>query len=303
MTIAVWNIRDGVPVPARSGSVELEKHLEAWIEQDPGLVGEGLKIVARQAHLGDAGRADLLAVDPAGRWVVIEVKAGKLSRDTVAQGIDYAAALSSLDETRLRAIVGDYIAAAGGQLPEDDIFEQPRDVTIVLVGTRAARGLQRIADYLSPFGVPVRSVIFDVLDCGGDLILLREVTDADEAVAPPTTQTGTADVLKLAEQAGVRPAMQLLLDVAERHSLHVRPWKKCVMLAPPASRSRCLVTAWANDGPKGLWCSLSGLDEFYGPLSDEMRAALGGGVDQHLSETNAKRVAEALDRLLAADDL
>lgn len=55
-----------------------------------------LEIVARQLVL-EAGRSDLLALDRRGRLHVMEVKRGVLTRDTVPQGLDYAACIEGMD--------------------------------------------------------------------------------------------------------------------------------------------------------------------------------------------------------------
>jgi len=106
MKVAAWRIEGGRPVRTQPSGVQLERDLEDWIENDPELVGQGLQIVARQLHL-EAGRLDLLAVDPVGRWVVIEIKAGRLHRETIAQALDYASSLAATPEERLRTAIGE----------------------------------------------------------------------------------------------------------------------------------------------------------------------------------------------------
>jgi RecB family endonuclease NucS len=55
--------------------------LEDWIERDPWLLDEDLTIVGRQVWL-DAGSPDLVAVDSAGRLVLVEIKRDRsLARD------------------------------------------------------------------------------------------------------------------------------------------------------------------------------------------------------------------------------
>jgi RecB family endonuclease NucS len=62
---------------------------------------KGLTIVGRQ-FMTAAGPLDLLARDPQGRWVVIEIKRGVLRRETVAQALDYAACLAAFPSDELR---------------------------------------------------------------------------------------------------------------------------------------------------------------------------------------------------------
>jgi RecB family endonuclease NucS len=61
----------------------LEEHLEDWIAADPTILGEPLLIIGRQVLIPDTkDRLDLLAIDPQGYAVIIELKRGKL-RDPV----------------------------------------------------------------------------------------------------------------------------------------------------------------------------------------------------------------------------
>ncbi len=62
--LAEYEVKPPIPVPETS--IDLEQHLETWIENDPALVQAGLEIVGRQMAI-DGGRLDLLAIDPLGR--------------------------------------------------------------------------------------------------------------------------------------------------------------------------------------------------------------------------------------------
>ena len=77
MKVGLWQIGENGPVKIRESQVNIEKDLEDWIEANPSLIRSDLKIVARQL-LVEGGYLDLLALDPQGRWVVVEIKRGEL---------------------------------------------------------------------------------------------------------------------------------------------------------------------------------------------------------------------------------
>jgi RecB family endonuclease NucS len=107
--IGLWQVTDERPVKLKTSSFDLEKHLEDWIENDPGLLQSGLTIVARQLHT-DSGPLDLLALDPQGQWVVIELKTGMLRRGTIAQALDYAACIAGMPFDDLTEKVNAYLS-------------------------------------------------------------------------------------------------------------------------------------------------------------------------------------------------
>jgi hypothetical protein len=306
--IAAWHIKDAGPVRAPEAGPGLEKELEDWIEQDPSLVEEGLRVIARQAVLGPAGRIDLLALDSAGRGVVIEVKAGKLYRETIAQALDYAAAIRSLPAERLQSITGAYFAPGTGRTAPDSLplflEDGSREVTAIVVGTGADAGLDRLSNYLESFGVPIRGVAFQVFLVGERPVLVRETLDV-------TTTAGTRagagpaasvdDVLKLADAAGLGKAMRSLLAGAAQRGLHVRAFKRSLMFTPPTNRSRALVTVWSEDGGGGLFCAPEAFAEFFDLTPEEVRAEL-GPLDEHgwrnFDEAVADQVVAGLAELL-----
>ena len=72
-----------------------EEQLESWIAADAKLIGGGLTIVGRQVRIDD-GILDLLAIDARDRWVVIELKAGRLEDAALHQALGYASSLARL---------------------------------------------------------------------------------------------------------------------------------------------------------------------------------------------------------------
>ncbi len=62
----------------------IEKDIEKFIEKNPRLVGEDLRLKGKQVYIG-VGRIDLLFEDKRGNLIVIEVKLNKIGRDAIKQ--------------------------------------------------------------------------------------------------------------------------------------------------------------------------------------------------------------------------
>ena len=88
------------PQSLERSHIDLEQHLEDWIANDVTLIGEGYTLVGRQISIDD-GRLDLLAIDSQDRWVVIEIKPGRLGSSALGQALYYAASLARLDADEL----------------------------------------------------------------------------------------------------------------------------------------------------------------------------------------------------------
>ena len=78
----IWKITPEGPVKVSQTKPKeaklLEENLENWVITDPSLLGEPLLIIGRQVMIPEVkDRLDVLALDPQGNTVVIELKRGK----------------------------------------------------------------------------------------------------------------------------------------------------------------------------------------------------------------------------------
>ena len=153
----------------------------------------GLELVGRQLQAAERQeRLDLLGVDSEGRLVVFELKREKLRRDAVAQAVDYASWLESLDDAEL----GKLIAEHSGQRGIDKIenfeewfdskdnwksLESLRPVRIVLVGLGADEPAKRMADWLGGKGVAIDLLTFLGYRSGNRMLLARQLESGDGA--------------------------------------------------------------------------------------------------------------------------
>lgn len=221
---------DTQPERLKVTTIDLESHLEDWIETDPTLLMPGLALIGRQVNTV-AGFVDLLAVDRDGALVIIELKRGATYRDTVAQALDYAAALSRWTPAELKAQAEKYLSErreAGVDVPDswDDLLAfhadiEPSDwlpgqLRVLVAGNGTDAGVERIVDFLSGrFGVPINAVSFDVFEDTADLIVVRRSVLSEEESrdrARKIARGGTdEDLLNRADESGAKAVATTVL--------------------------------------------------------------------------------------------
>ncbi len=323
-TIGLWDIGESGPVRLSSTELGVERDLEGWIERDPALLERGLVIVGRQIRL-EGGLLDLLALDPQGRWVLIEIKRDRLRREALAQAIDYASCLHAADPEWLRDEIDAYLGAKDSPLMLDGLLEQrgrtlegdenEREVMIYLVGTGTDPGLERMVAYLAKrTGLAVRIMTVGAFrDAGGRMLLAREIHESDDVDALQSRRSSTGSptaeaIVAMGEQNGVGAVMRTLHAAAVDMGLHVRPWYKSIMFAPPAAKKRCLFTVWAErrakqPGVANAYIAADVFEQFYGVKEADLVAAVGqSGGWVTLDQAGAEKVAAGLRRLLATEN-
>lgn len=98
------------------GARELQD-IERWLKQDPGLMGEDLKVIASQLTGFDKtkDRPDLLALDRQGRLVVVEIKRDDSGSSQDLQALRYAAYCSTFTSEQAVEVYRRYEAAESGR--------------------------------------------------------------------------------------------------------------------------------------------------------------------------------------------
>ena len=113
--IVIWEIdrasRAGTKLDLAK-RVETEEMLEAVLVANPNILMRGLTLVGRQVPV-ETGYVDLLGVDEDGRLVVFELKREKLTRDVVAQILDYCSYLEALSDSELATLIAEHSGKGG----------------------------------------------------------------------------------------------------------------------------------------------------------------------------------------------
>jgi len=138
---------------------------------------------------------------------------------------------------------------------------------------------------------------------GGEIEALgHDVDDGDEVTDEVPAHVGggggIGGILALADSSGVRPALDMAIEVADRHGLGQRPFKKSLMLAPSANKTRVLVNiAIVGDNSTNIWISEDNWTDFYEVETAELVEVLSGVGRMHLNND------ELVDLLAKVDDL
>jgi hypothetical protein len=175
---------------------ETENQLEEVITNSPELLMEDLKLIGRQTNTA-SGPLDLLGVDSDGRLVIFELKRGTLTRDAVAQIIDYASYISDLEPNELT----EHISSRSGNSGIDKIdnflewyleqygkdFSEHQNPRMVLVGLGADEKTKRMVSFLADSDLDISLTTFHGFQEGDNVFLARQV----EVLSKPQKSTTT----------------------------------------------------------------------------------------------------------------
>lgn len=151
----------------------LEEHLENWICADSSVLGEPLLIVGRQVLIPDTkDRLDLLAFDPQGNAVIIELKRGKLKDPVDVQSLRYASYISKWRFEDFENLARNHMDKVGDQeynfnslfedFCEDAGVDEPPDLNkdqrIIIVGSSVRDKLGSVALWLNEHGIDIKVI-------------------------------------------------------------------------------------------------------------------------------------------------
>ena len=189
--VKLWELAGTQAKPLGSNNqLESERSFEDTLVNNPDLLIDRLTLVGRQTPT-EGGPLDLLGVDPTdGRLVVFELKRGTLSREAVAQIIDYASDLDYMDIDAL----ADHISKKSGDHGIENFqewysenfgeLESLKPLHMFLVGLGADDRTERMVRFLAQnSGMDISLLTFHGFDYEGKTILAKQVEV--EAAAEP----------------------------------------------------------------------------------------------------------------------
>lgn len=193
----------GELIQAKAADIDVEEHLENWLENSPTVLLESEPIlwISRQASAATAETVlfpDLLGLDSAGNLMMVELKRGRTPRDVIAQGLEYAAWASGLtyqDLERLASGYWDRKGEAGSTLEDafretffagDQIAPLPqfnqRQILFIVAEEIHPRVAQVVHYLREHCALDVRCVAFDVYRAASGEIVVSVDTVVGEAV-------------------------------------------------------------------------------------------------------------------------
>ncbi len=107
--MSLWKVNGDALAEISKAKLESEDRLEEWLANDPTLLGIEMQIIGRQVSTINAGRIDLLAIDRHGDLLILELKRDRTPRDIIAQILDYASWVRTLDYEEVNAIASDFL--------------------------------------------------------------------------------------------------------------------------------------------------------------------------------------------------
>ncbi len=210
--IKIWALDGAQATPvSETNMMESEGRLEEALVNNPDMLMPELTLVGRQTDT-EGGPLDLLGVDSDGRLVLFELKRGRLSRDAVAQIIDYASALNAMGVDRLAAHIAERSGSGGIEKIDDfeewhaensdaDSLDALLPLRIFLVGLGVDDATERMVNFLASIGMDISLLTFQGFVQDGKTMLARQMRVApDDDAVPSQPQPRKRRYISVAER-------------------------------------------------------------------------------------------------------
>jgi len=170
----LFKIENGKLVKATPRALSREALIEEWVAGDPALLGLDAIIIGRQVATEHGKFIDLLALDRSGGVVIIELKKDRTPRDVVAQVLDYASWVRTLQTPQIYALAEAYHQGKRLNVLFDEHFGDriPERLngshSLLIVASELDPASRRIVEYLSEeHGVGINTAFFNVFESDG----------------------------------------------------------------------------------------------------------------------------------------
>lgn len=208
--MGLWKITDKGPSKLAETKFNqeklLEEKLEDWISSDSFILGEPLLVVGRQVLIPDTkDRLDLLAFDPQGNAVIIELKRGELKDPVDIQALRYASYISKWGFEDFENLARNYRGKGDPEFNFNALYESfcedagvdetpdlNKGQRVIIVGSSVREKLGSVALWLFEHGIDIK------------VIEVRAYKDGDGILIEPTIVV-PLQVSKFAETGRIKP--------------------------------------------------------------------------------------------------
>ena len=219
-------------VIAKETDLDLECHLEDWLENSPAalIYNEQILWIDRQSSAKDElGNIypDLLGVDYQGNLIIVELKKGRTPRDIIAQLLEYAAWADELSESQIHEIAEAYFDTRDElqgktfdsafktlyDVPEsDELPPLNRNLRLFIVAEEISSRVVRVCRFLrTSHGMDVRCIAVSTFKTeSGEELVSAETKVGDDVIAIPKTQLQRA--AHASRWTGDKPVAQVVWE-------------------------------------------------------------------------------------------
>ena len=232
--VELWALGDSHGEATRvedTSQTETERMLEDALAKHPEMLLGGLTLVGRQIAT-QVGPMDLLGIDEEGRLVVFELKRGSVTREAVAQLLDYGSYLETLSTDDLVALIVRSWKHHGNfeewyvDTTTRDSLNDLRPVRMALVGLGADARAKRIVEFLNSDQLDICLLTFHGFTHGGTTILARNVEGEEPSHSPRThaRQIDRAQKLRALDETAISLRIDPIWKTAKKDLNTLESW-------------------------------------------------------------------------------
>ena len=220
------NPRNAELVIAKETDIELESHLESWLENNPWALVEGEPIlwIGRQTSASVEESTifpDLLGVDSEGHLVIVELKRGKAPRDVVAQLLEYAAWAKELSDEQIHGIAETYFQTVKNETTLQDAFSEMFEDELLALNRRlrlfvvaediSGRTLQVCRFLRTSHSMDINCLTVSTFQTeSGEVLVNTEAKVGEEDIVAP--KTARQNVSSIARWSGDKLVKEVVLE-------------------------------------------------------------------------------------------
>ena len=213
--------------------------MESWLESNPdSIIEDGtLLTIGRQVETNLGSFIDLLALDKEGNTAVLELKRDRTPRDTLAQALEYASFVDTLEYEQIEQILRKYTGneneslseyhRAYFKLGENEGVSFNKEQRIVILGYDITPEIRQTARFLRRKGVTVTCVEFNYFQTepgerllSSDIVVGREPVLEKGVTSASLPRIDKIKFMESSDKAG-RSVFGAILKAAEENSMPI----------------------------------------------------------------------------------